>query len=180
MRTMGNIVAVIAIVGLWMGSSPSAQACYGRRNCSICAARAYAGACTTGCYGYGYGSGYNYGCSPGYGYANSNTYTYYTPYYSHYAYACRPKDESDRKADGAAQPAGSNEAAEKLAKLEGDLRVLEGRVNGMKSEIKSEVKKDIEELKTSIEERRQSMENRLIEEIRKSRTGPAAGPRTGT
>ena len=70
MRTMLNVVAVFVFGGVMLFPSRSAQACHGRKACSICAAK-------KACYAAGYGSsgyGYGYAYPPSYGYC----YTYPT------------------------------------------------------------------------------------------------------
>lgn len=66
MRTMLNVVAVFVFGGVLLFPSRSAQACHGRKACSICAAKK---ACNSG-YGYGYYYGYTY--PPAYGYSYNN------------------------------------------------------------------------------------------------------------
>jgi hypothetical protein len=70
---MWNLVAVFVASGILVLSSQPARACYGLKNCWLCAHKAYSGGYGYPGYGYGYpgygsGGGYGYGAMPGYGY----------------------------------------------------------------------------------------------------------------
>jgi hypothetical protein len=144
MRTMGNLVAVVAAGVILVLSSRPTQACYGLKNCSICAAKAccrgygypgygYAsqgyGYASQG-YGYasqGYGYGYpGYGCGYGYGSmpngAYRNPYSYGSGYYYCYGTTDRRKSESSSSTDTASSEAEKQrikELEDKVARLEG-------------------------------------------------------------
>jgi hypothetical protein len=124
MRTMPNVVAFIVVGGMLLFPSQSAQACLGRKACSICAAR--------GCWsgygssGYGYGVGYGYTYPYGYGY-------------------CSTGGAAGRQSDRTTRPE-STQADEGLRATLADLNATLRQINDRLGDVESHLRRNDERL----------------------------------
>ncbi len=136
MRAIPNAVTALVAGGLLLFSSQTAEACHGRKNCSLCAAKASGGWGGYSCYAMPYGGGYGYGGGAGYmpNYGSSNySYSpgYSYPYSLPYAGNCyggsqrKNGDGTESTTSGRTSP----EVLDRLTKLENRLEVYDNRAS---------------------------------------------------